>query len=147
MTWSTVRRLKPLVNRHHIETPEGFEPTYQGFADLDLNHSDTVSLILDPGVGFEPTWDFSACLQGKCNQPLCEPGIYSIQFKKKWSLRKMEGSNLIQFYPNISLSRRILSPFRVIFHWRDLGDSNPDLHSDSVLCKPLHHRPRKKRKR
>ena len=71
------------------------------------------------------------------------PEFISIQFKKKWSLRKMEGSNLIQLSPNISLSRRILSPFRIIFHWRDLGDSNPDLHSDSVLCKPLHHRPRK----
>ena len=39
--------------------------------------------MLDPGVGFEPTWDFSACLQGKCNQPLCEPGIYFNPIQKE----------------------------------------------------------------
>ena len=34
-----------------------------------------MDLKIDPGVGFEPTRDFSTCLQGKRNQPLCEPGI------------------------------------------------------------------------
>lgn len=42
----------------------------------------SISFSIEPVIGFEPTWPFGSWLQIRCNQPLCDTGLWqSIFFK------------------------------------------------------------------
>lgn len=56
-----------------FETAKGIEPLYLGLQSR--TSAARPRCLIEPDVGFEPTWEFSYGLQNRCNRPLCESGI------------------------------------------------------------------------